>query len=211
VDRLYGEMSDALSELEARAADDVDSEHPLTKLLRIRQKLELLKVPLALELARDLIDSGHSVGFFVNFSQTIRALAEKMNTRCIIDGSILGVRHRQQSIDNFNANIERAIIINSAAGGAAVSLPDVTGDYPRVGLVFPGNSAVDFRQLVGRFHRLDSLSTCYYRVLCAANTVETTMHRKLCAKLDNLDKLNDDDFVPESVHLLKHSIASILK
>jgi superfamily II DNA or RNA helicase len=200
-DRLLREMAEPLAALASRAASDVDCEHPLTKLLRLRQRIELLKVPIMVELARDYVDKGYSVGCFVNFSQTIAELQARLKTDCIIDGSPAGVRHRQRNVDSFNANTARIILINSEAGGSAVSLPDATGDHPRVGLVFPGVRAETFRQLVGRFHRIDARSNCFYKVILAANTLEEGSHRKLCAKLDNLDQLNDDDFVPEAAHL----------
>lgn len=209
IDRLYAEMADSLKALAERSSGDV--EHPLTIMLRAWQKVELLKVPIAVELARDYLDKGYSVGIFVNFAQTMAELRARLRCDCFIDGSPAGVRYRQRSIDSFNANDDRLILINSEAGGAAVSLPDTTGVHPRVGLVFPGRSAITFRQLVGRFHRENGKSRCYYRVLYAAGTVEVQMHRNMRAKLDNLDKLNDDDLVPANLHLLNSSITSILR
>jgi superfamily II DNA or RNA helicase len=211
IDRLYAEMADSLAELAAHSADDICAEHPLTKILRARQKVELLKVPIAVELARDAIDKGYSVGIFVNFAATLAELRSRLKCDCFIDGSRAGVRHRQKHIDDFNANTERCILINSEAGGAAVSLPDTSGDHPRLGLVFPGFSATTFRQITGRFRRENSRSRSHYRVIFAAGTVEVKSHRSLRAKLDNLDQLNNDDMVPENLHLLNSSIGSILR
>lgn len=211
INRLYDEMASAIVELAERSADDISADHPLTKILRARQKVELLKVPVAVELARDYLDKGYSVGIFVNFSQTMSELRARLKCDCFIDGSAAGVKYRQRSIDAFNENTERLILINSEAGGVAVSLPDTSGDHPRIGLVFPGFSAVTFRQILGRFHRENGKSRCHYRVLFAANTVEVTAHRNLRAKLDNLDQLNSEDMMPENLHLLNSSIASILR
>jgi hypothetical protein len=198
IDRLYDEMADAIAELDERTADEVSAEHPLTKILRARQRIELLKVPIAVELARDYIDKGFSIGIFVNFVQTMRELQARLKTDCIIDGSPSGIRHRQRNIDRFNSHESRLILINSEAGGVAVSLPDRTGQHPRVGLVFPGFSASTFRQVTGRFPREDSKSNCSYRVVLAAKTVEEKIKRTLDQKLANLDCLNDADFIPQA-------------
>lgn len=211
INRLYDEMADAIKTLDEATADEASADHPLTKILRARQRIELLKVPIAIELARDALDKGLSVGIFINFAQTMRELQARLKTDCIIDGSPAGIRHRQRNIDRFNSHEERLILINSEAGGVAVSLPDRTGEHPRLGLVFPGFSASTFRQVTGRFPRDDSKSNCAYRVLYAAKTVEVSMHRNMCAKLNNLDQLNSEDMVPENLHLLNSSIASILR
>jgi Mimiviridae putative ATP-dependent RNA helicase len=198
IERLYAEMADSLSQLAERASADM--EHPLTTLLRAQQKIELLKVPIAVELARDYLDKGHSIGIFVNYSQTLDALRERLKCDCYIDGRPEGVKIRQRCIDSFQANEDRLILVLSAAGKESLSLHDITGDAPRVGLVFPGFSAVTFRQLLGRFHREGGLSPCFYRILLAAGTVEEQIRKSLGAKLDNLDMLLDSDMLPENMH-----------
>jgi superfamily II DNA or RNA helicase len=210
IDRLYAEMAESIQQLDTRSEQDDDPELRITKILRARQKIELLKVPVAVELARDHLNKGHSVGIFVNFSQTLKELRTRLKCNCFIDGSADGVRYRQQAIDGFNSNSEQLILINSEAGGVAVSLPDLTGEHPRVGLVFPGFNATTFRQLLGRFHRENSRSRCHYRVIFAANTVEVTAHRNLCAKLNNIDAINSEDMMPENLHLSLCSIDAIL-
>jgi len=210
IDRLYQEMQQPLATLAERCCTD-DADHPLTKILRIRQKIELLKVPIAVELAKDYLDKGFSIGIFVNFSQTLSELRFRLKTDCIIDGSRDGVRFRQRNIDRFNSNHERIILINNEAGGSAVSLPDTTGDHPRGGLVFPGFSAATLRQLLGRFHRENAKSDCFFRILFAANTYEEKLHRILRTKWNNLDALNDSDLDgrSENLHLSGCSIAHL--
>lgn len=203
IDWLYSEMADALRGLAEHSALDVAPDHPLTQLLRARQKIELLKVPIAVELARDYVAKGYSVALFVNFRQTLDALRERLHLRCIIDGSPAGQRNRQSSIDLFQLDRERLIGINNEAGGLALSLPDVNGRYPRVGLVFPSEKAKTMRQIFGRFHRDGSKSKCFYRVILAAGTCEVSMHRNLRNKLNNLDALNDADLQPDNLCLTK--------
>jgi len=203
IDRLYADMEEPLQRLVDKASGDTNPEHPLTLVLRARQKIELLKVPIAVELARDYMEKGYSVGIFVNFSETIAALRERLSSDCFIDGSAAGQRCRQKNIDRFQRHESRLIIVNNEAGGIAVDLPDLDGNHPRVGLVFPCFSAVTMRQVFGRFHRLVGRSICHYRILFAAKTVETKVHRNLQTKLNNLDALNDLDLMPDNLCLTR--------
>lgn len=190
IDDLYNEMADALGVLENRATADADPDHPLTRILRARQKIELLKTPIGVELARDYLDKGYQVALFVNFTQTLQELCKRLDTNCCIRG-MQGDRDRQKCIEDFQAGRSRVIIVNSEAGGIAVSLHGTR----RVGLVFPPEKAVTLKQVFGRLHR-DGGGNCHYRVLFAAKTVEVRVHKNLQNRLNNLDALNDEDLNP---------------
>lgn len=190
IERLYNEMADAIAVLEHRASADANPDHPLTRILRARQKIELLKTPIGVELARDYLDKGYQVAMFVNFSQTLSELCARLKTSCCIRG----MQHesdRQRNIADFQSGKSRLIIVNNEAGGIAVSLHGAR----RIGLVFPPEKAVTLKQVFGRLHR-DGGGNCHYRVLFAAKTVEVRVHRNLQNKLNNLDALNDEDLNP---------------
>lgn len=197
IDALYWEMQSALEKLFSRAENDISSDHPLTQLLRARQKIELLKVPAAVEAARDEIAKGNSVGIFVNFKQTIEELRARLNCRCVIDGSVTS-SDRMKHVADFNSDRVRLMLLNNEVGGAGLDLPDRNGKYPRVGLVMPPQSARTFKQLAGRFHREGSLTPCFYKVMLAANSIEEKIHRRLNLRLQNIDLLNDGaDFMED--------------
>lgn len=203
IESLYRDMASALEQVDQSAASDVNPDHPLTKILRARQRIELLKVPLAVELAEDYLAKGYSVAMFANFRLTIDELSNRLSCKAIIDGSPEGVRDRQQHVDNFQSNSIRRIIVNSEAGGICLSLHDLDGNCPRIGLVFPCFSATTMRQVFGRLHRDGGRSRCHYRVLFAAGTCEMPIARALRAKSNNLDALNDADLMPENFRLTK--------
>jgi Mimiviridae putative ATP-dependent RNA helicase len=204
MERLYSDMEHALGVLENKMVTDVDAEHPLTRVLRARQRIELLKVPIAVELATDALEKGLSVGIFVNFSQTIDELSARLGCKDIIDGRPENVRRRQSVIDSYQRDETRLVILNSDAGGISVSLQDLRGEFPRLGIVFPGFSATTFRQLCGRFPRDGAKSKSHYRVILAAEVKsETQIHRNLRGKLDNLAALNDADFAPDNLPLTR--------
>ncbi len=195
IDRLHEEMKDALAALQNKMTGDKDLEHPLTKLTRIRQRLGILKVPIIVERVNDLLAQGFSVGVFLNYKQEMEELRRRLKCDCFIDGSPEGQKHRQRNIERHQADLERLILVNSEAGGISVSLQDLRGEFPRYGVVMPCFSARTFQQLVGRFHREGALTPCFYEIMLAARTKEIEIDNKLNSKLDNLDALNDSDFV----------------
>jgi len=200
IDELYKLMSESIAKLRSASLSDKSSEHPLTKILRARQEIELLKVPIFEELVSDLNAKGFSVAIFVNFAQTIAELSKRLRTKCIVDGSPEGVRNRVASIEKFQLNQEQNIILNAEAGGPTISLDDRDGEHPRVGLVSLGFSATTTRQLFGRLPRHGGKSKSFYRVILADKTVETQIYRAVTPKLDNLDALTDADLSPENLH-----------
>lgn len=199
IQKIYEEMAESLTELKTRAENDKNADHALTMLLRGRQKIELLKTPLMVELCQDFRAKGFSVALFVNFSQTVAELRKRLKCDCFVDGSREGVRLREDNIRNFQENSAREIILQIDAGKEALSLHDKHGEFPRVGLAMPTFSAKAVRQLVGRLPRTGGKSTSYYRFLFARGTVEVSMHRALVGKLNNMDALNDADLYPENL------------
>lgn len=194
IEKIYEEMEPALSALRTRASTDKSPESAITTLLRCRQKIEILKVPAAVELAEDRIACGYSVGLFVNFRQTVEEISRRLKCE-FIDGTVTGPE-RDEIIRAFQANESRCLVLNSAAGGIAISLQDLDGEHPRFGIVFPGWSATVFKQLLGRFPRDGGRSKSHFRVLFAARTIEQRVMRALNQKLSNLDALTDGDLIP---------------
>lgn len=195
INGLYAQMSEALAELKEHSTFDKDSEHPLTKRIRAREKIELLKVPLAEQLTRDYTEKGFSVAIFLNFSSSLRALATRLGTDCTLSGGTSS-GERSQRIESFQGNKAKEILINIKVGGVALSLPDEDGEHPRVGLVMPTDSAVDMIQIFGRLRRHGGKSKAHYRVLLANGTCETKIHRAFLKNSGNLEALNDADLRP---------------
>jgi Mimiviridae putative ATP-dependent RNA helicase len=197
INALYLQMESALSELRGNKESDIDPDHPLTKILRERQEVELCKIPSFVEIARSRMEQGFSIGLFVNFRKSLEELAERL--RCpFIDGTVTG-KQRDEIIAGYQANDTRCLAMNSDASGISIGLADLDGNFPRFGLVSPPWSATTFKQLVGRFPRDGGKSKSHFRVLFAAGTVEMKMYRALKGKLDNLDALTDGDLQPQNL------------
>lgn len=197
LDGLYQEMETSLCALAEKSIGDAE-DFPLTRILRTRQKIELLKVPVAVELTNDYLAKGYSVVLFVNFQQTIEELVERLSCP-FIDGRVTG-GEREAILENFQDNLCRELVVNCDAGGISISLHDLDGNFPRVGIVFPNFSAVSMRQVFGRLRREGGKSKSFYRVLLAAGTVEeSSIYPKLRNKLNNLDALNNSDLCPNNL------------
>jgi len=200
INALYATMDAAIEELRGIRAGDVNAEHPLTKILRSRQELEILKVPLFQELAEQELEAGNSVVLFMAFKSTIDELCKRLDIRAKIVGG-QSRTERDSAIDSFQGDRERMLAANVDAGGVSVSLHDIHGQFPRVGIVSPVYSSVKMRQVFGRLPRAGGKSAARYRVVLAAGTVEEKIHKALSAKLDRLDLLNDGDLMAANLPL----------
>jgi superfamily II DNA or RNA helicase len=225
IDAAYAEMRSALTELEGRIEECKEElkrkalargvvltpiESPAELLLRARQRVELLKVPLLVELTQEAKASGHSVVIFVNFRQTLVELCKRLNTDCFIDGTQTGPegdRQRENNRLRFQTDQAREIICNGEAGGIGMDLHDVTRRFPRMVLDLPGYSAKTARQKWGRVHRAGALSKSIQRIVLAAGTDEEGVYHTLYRKLQTQEALVDGDFMPERLNLKKFLVS----
>ena len=193
INEAYAEMERELTMLKIKCKNTKEYQiNSMVIQLRARQRAELIKVPLLVEMAEDAIESGMSVVIFLNFSESIKALSKRLKTNCIVWGENKG-EERQRNIDAFQADTERIIIVNVKAGGAGLSLHDLNGQFARMSLISPTPSAVDLRQALGRIHRDGAKSKALQKIIFVANTEEEKTCEKVKLKLENLDTINDGD------------------
>lgn len=169
-----------------------DKGNPLVKVMRAHQKIEMLKVPTFIELAKDFLDNRFSIVIFVNFTQTLELLASILRTNCLIHGGQKGYE-RERNIQDFQSNKERIIICNIKAGGVGVSLHDIHGGHPRVSLISPTWSSIDLLQALGRIHRAGGKTKSLQRIIYTANTIEERIADKLRYKLADVNSINNGD------------------
>jgi hypothetical protein len=165
-----------------------NSEWVLVNILRARQLAESLKAPLIMAMADDLVDQGYSVVIFVNFDETRTALCTHFKCGFIAGGQ--SGEARQKVIDDFQADRSRVVVVNSRAGGAAISLHDQHGKHARVALISPEFSAKVFRQCLGRIYRNGAKTSAVQKVLVAKDTVEETVVAAIQRKLKHLNALH---------------------
>ena len=196
IDLIYSDLKAELTALEGKKYTDTDN--PLVAQLRARQEIELLKVPLFEELARDAYESGNSVAIFVNFRETMEVLLRRLAGLCeirMIHGGQTEAERELQCL-GFQNDAARIMLCTIQAGGTGVSLHDLNGNHPRVSLISPTFSAIDFKQTLGRIHRAGAKSPAVQKIVFAEGTVEMRVCKLVKRKLDNLDLINDDELNP---------------
>lgn len=194
--KVYDDMDYEIARLEKRAENY--SQHIFAIMMRARRLAELVKVPLFVEMAKDLYDEGKSVVMFVNFEDTVEGIAKRLSKIVKPEqiGYIVGGqtdKARQADIDDFNSDKKRILIVNIAAGGTGISLHDLNGNYPRASLLSPTWSAFSMKQALGRIYRTGAKTRVYQRIVYGAACIEESICRRVQAKLNNLDTLNDGD------------------
>lgn len=184
----YREMEAELAFLAERASKDRGADSLVVQ-LRARQKIELLKVPVMVELAEEALVEGKSVAFFVNFTQTLEALQERFSDSVVIHGQ-QSAFERQFAIDAFSNDEKHVVICNTKAGGIGISLHDTIGNRPRLALISPDWNEEAIIQALGRVHRAGGKTPSQQRILFAADSVEEAVEKSLRKKIQNLNLLN---------------------
>lgn len=193
VDKLYNEINLALLELK----DKETRAEALGKIVRARQRIELLKVPIFEDLAKEALDNGYSIAIFVNYRETMDHLCNLLNTACVINGDQT-LEERQANIKEFQENKSNIIIATIQSGGVGISLHDLYG-VPRMSLISPSWSAIDIKQALGRIHRAGSKTKCIQKIVYCAKTYEEKICNIIKTKLRNLSGINDGDLVGPSI------------
>lgn len=196
IDKIYADLKSELEILDERRKEDEES--ALVAQLRARQEVELLKVNVFEELAKDALEGGASVAIFVNFRQTLELLLRRLAGSCeiaVVHGT-QGEFDRDLEVKKFQKDEARIILCMVQAGGTGLSLHDLNGKHPRVSLISPNFSAVDLRQALGRIHRAGAKSPAVQKIIFANDTVEMRVCGLVRRKLNNLDLINDDEMNP---------------
>jgi len=192
---LVKELNDELEKIEEHRELDGDEPIAITKLLRLRQEIEILKVPDIVTLIESHRSEGNSVAVFLNFTDSINAVSRRLTEP---HGFVMGGQsktERDDYIASFQANSSRVILCNTSAGGVGVSLHDKLGGHPRVALISPTYNAKEFKQILGRVDRVGNLTPSLQQILVAADTIEKDIIERMMVKLNNLDLLHTESDV----------------
>jgi superfamily II DNA or RNA helicase len=190
IEKEYKKLAIELDEIKNKK--NKDNINPLTLTLRSQQRIEILKIPIFVELANDFIQNKFSIVIFVNFTQTLKTLAEMLHTDSVVYGE-QDYEDRIRIIEDFQSNKTNIIILNIKAGGVGISLHDVYGGHPRISIISPTWNSLDLVQALGRIHRAGGKTKSLQRIIYVANTVEERIAEKLKIKLKNINSINNGD------------------
>ena len=170
----------------------------LVKILRARQKIELLKIPIILELIDKYLELNRSVVVFVNFIDSLNKIKKSLDKAKIsysfIEGS-QGAEERKNNIDSFQNNKNRVIVSMVQAGGQSINLHDTDGKFPRISIISPSFSSIELKQALGRIYRVGTKSPVLQRIVFCSNTKEERVCENIRTKLKFMTMLNDDDLI----------------
>jgi hypothetical protein len=198
IQHAYDVMEREIARMEERTQNY--AAHVFAEIMKMRQIVELLKVPTMVEMIEDLYDEDKSVICFVNFTETIEMIKSRLeHLRKFRDQNLIGLiyggrtmNQREQDIQAFQSDRKRIMLLNLACA-ESIGLHDVTGRHSRAQLVNPSFSAIKVIQAMGRGHRQGGMSKVYTRFVMADRTYENRICDKLNARLDQLELLNDGD------------------
>ncbi len=186
IQAAYNAIKEATEELKRREAGSC----ALAKIIYARQRIELLKIPTFVKLTQEHIAEGKSVAIFVNFTDTLLNLSEKLNTKCLIYGE-QDIKDRNKNIEDFQADRQRIIICNIKSGGTGISLNDQHGNFPRVSIISPTWSAQDLVQTLGRIFRAKTQSKVVQRIIFCKGTIEDSICENIKEKIGTIAFIND--------------------
>jgi hypothetical protein len=195
VDQEYEEINKAITELKNKE----NKANILVRILRARQKIEMLKVALILDLIEEATDNENSVVIFVNYRDTLVKLKDLINSELdrkdisLIMGQ-QNIKERDENINKFQSNTNKIMICMIQAGNVGISLHDLHGGHPRISIISPSWSGQDMKQVFGRIHRAGSKSASIQKLVYVYGTYEEKICDMLKNKIRNIDGINDGDF-----------------
>lgn len=160
-------------------------------MMRARQRTELLKIPGLVEEVQDILDEGGSCPIFLNFKDSVRALAERLDTRCIFDGDT-NPTVRENNRLKYQRDDERKIILNTQCGGESIGLHDLHGNYPRTALVMPTFWLNLLLQTFGRINRDGGKTPSVSKLIFAVGTVEEDAYKSCKQRKKQADAFNGE-------------------
>ena len=184
-DKIYESLQKRLEKVQ----EQTESYHKtvLTEVLGARRRVELLKVPSMVSLAKDAIEQDNSVAIFVCFNETVEALKEALKCPTITGETPQNERNRIMKV--FRADRIPAVVLNISAGGVGISLH---GARQRLSLISPSWSAIDLIQTIGRVRRAGG-SHSVQKILFANGSVEESVCARVRSKVGCIETLNDGD------------------
>jgi superfamily II DNA or RNA helicase len=192
IDKLHEEIRKSIMALNVNA--DTDKKIGFVIGMRERQKIELLKVPIFVELVEEYMENNFSVVIFVNFTETLEMLAKELKTKCVVYGEQT-LQQRLKNIEDFVEDKQRIIICNVHTGGDSISLNDKYGRFRRVALISPTWSSIKLIQACGRISRTDSKTPSLNKIVYANTKHEKIMCNKIKSKCSIYTAIKDSDLM----------------
>ena len=182
IDKLY-KMYEELKSRLGKKPNNI-----LPELQKIKMKIELLKIPIFVEEAKNYMEKGCAVIVVVTYKKSFRKLVEALEPECYINGDTSD-DDRELMMKRFRKDKTNLFIIQIQTGSTGISLH---GARQRVTLIGIPDKASDFIQAIGRAPRVGGNMFVLTKVVFINNVpYEERMKEILIKKLEDISSLND--------------------
>jgi superfamily II DNA or RNA helicase len=167
------------------------------EMLKFREAAEMLRAPTMAKMGKEQVsEHGKQVLIASNFRNTLDLIKTSLlrigirpnEITTIIGGQ--GQQVRQDGIDAFQRGQTNYCLLTLKSGGAGLSLHhELSTARPRYCLLPPTWSAIELVQLLGRAHRINSLSTTRQDIIWYRDTIEEYVAEKVQRKMKSLKEI----------------------
>ena len=185
-----------------KAADRLSGykkEIPITVQIAIRTELAISKVPETLKFAQSIIDQGKKVAIFTDFGESFELIVKGLRAMLSASGGQVAEVRGKQTADARDAIVRsfksptspfKAIVINIAAGGTGIDLPNILTDV--IFNDYDWSPARD-EQARGRFYRINSKSDVHTHYMIAGGTPDEAIFDKVKTKIRIMERIQKLD------------------
>lgn len=135
--------------------------------------IEQFKIPMFISQTNNYLSEGKSVAIFVKYSQTLKILANKLNTDCVIHEK-LNDSDITHTVNKFKKDISR-VIICTYKSASRFTLEDRNGNFPRVAIM----SGIVDDNVLGRINWAKSKTFTKQIIMFCKGTPEEDMYDKM--------------------------------
>lgn len=195
VNEIYNLINSALLDIKTKEKRS----YALGEIIRCRMRLEMLKLPIILDLVDEGLENGKSIAIFVNFRDSMDYLQHHLKEDCSLIHGTQTLEERVFAIEQFQTNKTKIIIAIMQAGGVGISLHDLYG-RPRMSIISPSWNGIDLQQCLGRIHRAGSKSPALQRIVYIAKSYEEEICNLIGEKLKVMSSINDGDLIGPKIN-----------
>jgi SWI/SNF-related matrix-associated actin-dependent regulator 1 of chromatin subfamily A len=166
----------------------------LVELGLLRKYVAMEMIPETIELAENIIEEGHKVIIFCNFTDELLELEKHFKNKCVIHYGQMSDNDKQRSIDRFQQNDNVQVFIgNIISAGVGITLTEATHVIFNSFDWVPGNN----EQAEDRAYRLGQTNnvTVYYQLF--EDTISVAMWNTLQRKQEVIDIIMGEKQIDE--------------
>lgn len=158
--------------------------------MQLWKACEFALVPYVVPRIKQCLDEGKNVVAFFNFNESRQLAGKMLNTKAGFYGG-QNKEQRKRLQKDFQANRIHLLLCNIKAGGASVSLHDLTGERQREAFIFPCDKPVLMRQAPGRIDRCGQQTPTVQWIPHIAGGFMAEMIRSVVRRMAQMDVIND--------------------